>query len=156
MERAIFEEKREWWETNGKHLKIWELNPQFFDKNPHPVIHFDFSQAPDNEAFTDIIRGALNDVSSTYNLEVNHIEENVQLKKLIYVKFKDILRSLLRMQNKNKPNGVVITIDESDQPLLNQMFNDQLPKKQQEDAMNITLNSLNLFYGLPQSQTCFW
>lgn len=145
--RAVFEEKREWWESHGKNLKIWEMNPQLFDKNPYPVINFDFSQAANNEAFAERICEALNSTIIKYKLPLDQIEETVTLQQLVNVKFAKVLNSLIGMQAQEKPNGAVITIDESDQPLLNQMFDEELTKEQQEKGMNRTLKSFNLFYG---------
>lgn len=141
--KTIFEQKFEWWQQYGANLKIMQLNPNFFDANPHPIIEFDFSQSQNNDSFIDRIREALNTTITNYHLPLKPIEKAITLQKLIDVEFADILNHLRGMQS----NKVVITIDECDQPLLNQMFDENLTKELQEQRMTATIKSFNMFYG---------
>ena len=142
--KAIFEEPKSWWEEHGKNLKIWQLDPNFFKDNPYPVIHFDFSQSPNNESFIDLIREALNNAILNYQLPLNDIEKKITLQKLVHVEFADVLNKLMAIHNK----PAVLTIDESDQPLINQMFSERIKDENiRAERMSETIESFNIFYG---------
>ena len=146
--RTIFGEEKRWWEDHGRNLKIWQLAPKFFDNNPYPVINFDFSQSESNAWFLDRIKEALNNAIRMYELPLNDIESNPPLRKLID-KFGDVLNNLLKKFK--KPS--VITIDESDQPLLIQMFDETIKDdKLREKRMSETIRSFTRFYGYLKSK----
>ncbi len=138
--KSIFEEPKPWWEEHGKNLMIWQLDSNFFDKNPYPVIEFNFSQSPNNASFINRIREALNNAISKYKLSVNYIEENITLERLVDVKFADVLNML------KKPT--VLTIDEADQPMINQIFNERIKDENlRAKRMSKIIKSFNIFYG---------
>ena len=141
--KAIFEQPKSWWEEYGKNLKIWQLDPNFFDNNPYPVIHFNFANSRNNKAFINRIREAINNAITTYKLPLKDIEEKITLEELVDVKFADVFNKLKALYNK----PAVITIDEADQPLLNQMFDEKLTKIQIKNGMGETKKSFELFYG---------
>ncbi len=141
--QAIFVEPKSWWEEHGKDLKIWQLDPNFFDNNPYPVIHFNFANSPNEQAFINRIREAINIAITTYKLPLKDIDEKITLEKLVDVKSADVFNKLMAIYNK----PAVITIDEADQPLLNQMFDENLTETQIKKGMQETIKSFNLFYG---------
>ena len=146
--KAMFEQNEEWWQRYGSDLKIMKLNPNFFNANPYPIIEFDFAQSQNNNSFIDRIREALNVTITKYKLPLKYIEKIIPLQKLIDVEFADILNQLRARQS----NKVVITIDECDQPLLNQMFDESLSNEQLEKDMAETIKSFNIFYAYLKSQ----
>jgi hypothetical protein len=152
--KAIFQESTEWWHQYGKNLKIVRLNPKFFDQNPYPVLKFSFSQCPNNERFLKDIRACLNRAIDKYNLQMQKIPENLNIESLVGDKFADVLQLLKKQFNR----PVIITVDESDQPLLNQMFSERITnEKERGEKISITIDSFNQFYGLlkPKSQSIF-
>lgn len=141
--RTIFGEEKRWWEDHGKNLKIWQLDLKFFDENPHPVIHFDFSQSESNAWFLDRIKFTLKKTIRMYELPLNDIKSNTSLRDLID-KFGDVLIELCVKFKK----PAVITIDESDQPLLIQMFDERIKDENLRNArMSEAIISFNRFYG---------
>jgi len=141
--QAIFKEPKSWWEEHCKNLKIWQVDPNFFDNNPYPVIQFNFANSPNNKAFINRIREAINNAITTYKLPLKDIEEKITLEELVDVKFADVFNKLKAIYNK----PAVITIDEADQPLLNQMFDEDLTEIQIKNGMGETTKSFDLFYG---------
>ena len=84
-----------------------------------------------------------------YQPKMEEIAENLSIDSLVRDKFSDVLGKL---QTKfNRP--VIITIDEADQPLINQMFSERITnEKQRAELMGITIDSFNQFYGLLKDQ----
>ena len=93
--KAIFEQPKSWWEEYGKNLKIWQLDPNFFDNNPYPVIHFNFANSRNNKAFINRIREAINNAITTYKLPLKDIEEKITLEELVDGKFADVFNKFL-------------------------------------------------------------
>ena len=139
----MFEEKPEWWQQYGSDLRIMQIDPNFFDQNPYPVIEFRFSQCPNNERFLMDIRTSLNNSIKKYKLGIPEIPES-----LIGNKFNGVVSHLQFKFDK----AVVITVDESDQPLLNQMFDEDLTKDERDKKMNQTIKSFSQFYGSIKDQ----
>lgn len=147
--KTIFQEPKSWWEEYGKNLKILQLDPNFFDKNPYPVIHFDFSQSSSNISFIDRVREGLNDTISNYHLPLKDIERSITLQKLIDVEFADILKNLKNIYKK----PAVVIIDEADQPLINQIFDDRIKDEiVRSERMSETIGSFKEFYGYLQAK----
>ena len=148
--KAIFEQKVEWWQQYGANLKIMKLNPNFFTQNPFPVIGFKFSQCQNNEDFIIKIAESLNKVIDNYDLQLDEIPININPTVLISGNFSKVLRHL---QKKFQKKPIIITIDEADQPLINQMFSEKITnEKEKTELISSTIISFNQFYGFLKDQ----
>ena len=142
--QAIFKEPKSWWEEHCKNLKIWQVDPNFFDNNPYPVIQFNFANSPNNKAFINRIREAINNAITTYKLPLKDIEEKITLEELVDVKSADVFNKLKAIYNK----PALITIDEADQPMINQIFNERIKDENlRAKRMSKIIKSFNIFYG---------
>ena len=140
----MFEQDSGWWNEHGADLKIMKTNPNFFAHNPFPVMEFKFSQCPNNEGFLKDIRVGINVAISNHLVGTAEIPKHLSVGDLVGTELVD---SIVKLKAKfNKP--VVITIDEADQPLLNQMFSEKIKdEKERAEKMNNTIDSFNQFYG---------
>lgn len=146
--KAMFEQNIEWWQQYGADLNIVHKNPEFFNQNPFPVIGFRFSQCPNNEGFLKGIRAGMNNAIDMYQLGLREVPKNLPVESLVGDEFHDVLRKVKNLFKK----PVVITIDEADQPLLKQMFDDKITETQRAHDMKKTIESFNQFYGFLKDQ----
>ena len=80
---------------------------------------------------------------------MQNIPENLSIESLVGDKFADVLNGLQAQYKK----PVVITIDEADQPLLNQIFSERITNEnERKDKIAITIDSFNQFYGFLKDQ----
>ena len=126
-----------------KNLRITKLNPKFFDQNPYPILEFTFSQCPNNKKFLKNIRMCLNRAIEKYKLPMKMIPMKNNIESLIGDYFNEVAMSLEKKLNK----PIIITIDESDQPILNQMFDEYLTEIDRIKQIDQTIKSFNIFYG---------
>lgn len=147
--KAMFEETAEWWHKFGKDLKVMSIDPRFFDRNPYPVIEFTFPNCNSNQRFISCIAEGLDEAIAQYQLPLRKTYEEIEtnqplsLNKFVLKKFNQVI---LELSFKFK-KPAIITVDESDQPLINQMFNDDLNIDEKALKMKETIDSFNEFYG---------
>lgn len=139
---AIFSQTPEWWRKNCSDLYIFKQHSDFFDKNPHPIMNFNFFGVNSLKGFHDKIRIGLNYAISSNQITYEKIPKNVS-EEVINDHLFDVTLALID-KFKNTP---IVLIDESDNPLLNVMQDYNLSKDEKKKKMESLLQSYKTFYG---------
>lgn len=141
---AMFTKKIDWWMNNCPDLYIVQETSKFFNENPYPILNFEFNQCSDDENFKLKIISSLNYAIEKYKLLIEKIPENIEWNNLIENKFNDIIIKLKQKFNDKNP---VILIDECDQPIINQMFHENICETQRKVNIEKTIDNFKIFYG---------
>ena len=153
---TMFTEKLEWWQKYCPNLWITKNSPDLFLENPYPIINLFFNGAINIHSFKSRIVEGLNIKIENDCLQTPKISPKIDVNDLIQYQVPLVIRALKKKYNIDP----IILIDESDQPLINQIFETLEMKNENSDdpiykRIEETLGVLKDFYSKLKECLCY-